>query len=391
MDATVVYVLLSPTFGMHQYTADLARQAAALGCAAHVVTTAALPRERYGAEVVLHTPVAHGTTGFGREGAAAGGLGRVWRQITALRPDVVHVTGAHLWNPLLLAMVRGAGIPTVHTLHDLDPHPDVRRGALIRLWNALVTAASDRLLVHAERYRRRLEGAGAAAGRLFAWPLLHGCLDAAGERRLEAAPPTRRWEPWLLFLGRLEAYKGVAVLLDAVARRRGASAPTLVLAGRGELPADARRPAGAIHLAGHAGDALAWDLLSRCRALVLPYTGATQSALPAAAYAFGKPVVVSDSGALAESVVAGVTGWVTPAGDVDALARTLAMVQAADPLALAAMGDAGRAWRAEKRACERVEIARLYARGESRGEGRGARGDAGWLSCAPVDVVGGGG
>lgn len=360
MNGTVAYVMLSPTFGMHQYTADLAHQAAVLGWATHVVTTAALPRERYGSEVALHTPVAHTTTGFGREGRAAGGLGRVWQAISAVRPDVVHVTGAHLWNPLLLGALRAAGIPTVHTLHDLDPHPDVRRGTLIRLWNRWVIAASDRLLVHAERYRRRLALVGAAAGRLFAWPLLHGCLDAAGERRLEAAAPERCWEPWLLFLGRLEAYKGVAVLLDAAARLRDAAAPHVVLAGRGELPPGVALPAGAIHLAGHAGDALSWSLLSRCRALVLPYTGATQSALPAAAYAFGKPVVVSDSGALPESVVPGVTGWVTPAGDAPALAQTLAAVQAADPLALAAMGDAGRAWRVEWRARERVELARLY-------------------------------
>ncbi len=133
-------------------------------------------------------------------------------------------------------------------------------------------------------------------------------------------------------------------------------------------------------------DALAWDLFRRCRALVLPYTGATQSALPAAAYAFGKPVVVSDSGALPECVVPGVTGWVTPAGDAAALAATLATVQATDPAVLAAMGDAGRAWRATQRARERAELARLYGRGE----GRVARGDT-YVPASAAAVVGGGG
>ncbi len=243
MNSTVVYVLLSPTFGMHQYTADLAHQAAALGCAAHVVTTAVFPLDRYAAQIAVHTPVAHTTTGFGREGVAPGGLGRVWRQLVALRPDVVHVTGAHLWNPLLLAVLRAAGIPTIHTLHDLDPHPGVPRGTLIRVWNRLVVAASDRLLVHAEYARGRLAAAGVAAARLFAWPLLHTCLGAAAEQALAAAPPRRRWEPWLLFFGRLEAYKGVGVLLEAL-WARSLPAPALVLAGRGSrLPGSRCRPA----------------------------------------------------------------------------------------------------------------------------------------------------
>ncbi len=35
---------------MHQYTADLAHQAAGLGYDAHVVTTTAVPRDRYAAD-----------------------------------------------------------------------------------------------------------------------------------------------------------------------------------------------------------------------------------------------------------------------------------------------------------------------------------------------------
>ena len=61
--------------------------------------------------------------------------------------------------------------------------------------------------------------------------------------------------------------------------------------------------------------------------LVLPYRDATQSALVAAAYAFGVPVIVTDVGALPEYVVVSrwrpapdETGWVVPAGDAGALA-----------------------------------------------------------------------
>jgi len=85
----IVYLLLSPTFGMHQYTADLANRTAdsrfkiqdsrpetpppavqgmEAGLRAIVVTTTAYPRDRYSAAVQIHTPINGRTTGFGREG-----------------------------------------------------------------------------------------------------------------------------------------------------------------------------------------------------------------------------------------------------------------------------------------------------------------------------------
>ena len=96
--------------------------------------------------------------------------------------------------------------------------------------------------------------------------------------------------------------------------------------------------------------------------LVLPYRDATQSALVAAAYAFGVPVIVTDAGALPEYVVAGATGpgetgWVVPAGDAGALAAALREALA-DPARLRRMGAAGRAWFAARRAEEQVALGR---------------------------------
>ncbi len=356
MKLTLIYVLLSPTFGMHQYTADLARQATTLGHQVHVVTTSMAPRDRYAPGVHLHTPVAHTTTGFAPEGARPAGVMRVWRQIMALQPDVVHFTGVHLWNPLLLALLRREGVATVHTLHDLDPHPDAQHGRLIRLWNHLVMIGAGRLLVHAERYRQQLTRQRPSA-HVHTWPLTHTFLGAAAEDELLTAPPARMWESWVLFFGRVERYKGIDVLLAAAQGQNG-DPPGVVIAGRSRS-ALLTSP-GVIHLNRHIGDRLGWELFCRCRAVVLPYTGATQSALPAAAYAFGKPVIVSDSGALTENVTPGQTGWVTPAGDATALAATLAEVRRCTPARLAALGDAGRTWREMARIEERRRLGAMY-------------------------------
>jgi len=53
---------------------------------------------------------------------------------------------------------------------------------------------------------------------------------------------------------------------------------------------------------------------------VLPYRSATQSGVTHVAYALGVPVITTDVGGLAETVVAGETGLVVPPESPDALA-----------------------------------------------------------------------
>jgi len=106
-------------------------------------------------------------------------------------------------------------------------------------------------------------------------------------------------------------------------------------------------------------DAEGIELFRQASLLVLPYRDGTQSALPAAAYRFGVPVIVADSGALGEYVVPGETGWVVPPGDVAALAGALAEALAA-PERLHEMGLAGQLWYHQARAQEEATLGHLY-------------------------------
>ncbi len=189
----IIYLLLSPTFGMHQYTADLANRMAAAGHDVHLVTTTHAPRDRYSPQVQIHTPLSARTTGFAPEGLDLPALRRVLHALTPSPlspslplpspltpslplplspspppplPPLVHITGVHLWNPALLRSLRRRGVPTVHTLHDLDPHLGVRFGRLIRLWNRAVLANADQILVHGQAYRQRLLREGLAPDRI---------------------------------------------------------------------------------------------------------------------------------------------------------------------------------------------------------------------------------
>ncbi len=359
----ILYVLLSPTFGMHQYTADLANRMAAAGHDVHLVTTTRAPRDRYSPRVQMHTPIDARSTGFAPDGLNLPALRRVLRALTPASspPRLVHFTGVHLWNPLLLRWLRWRRVPTVHTLHDLDPHLGVRFGRLIRLWNRAVVASAGQLLVHGQVYRQRLLQQGTPAGRVTYTPLLHLFLSDAGFANL--APLNIQSEQWALFFGRLERYKGVAELVTAGVRLPS-SYPhrcQIVLAGPGSLPdlGVAALPPNVELRNRLIDDQEGVDLFARCGLVVLPYLDATQSALIASAYYFHKPVLVTNAGALAEYVVEGQTGWVVPPGDVDALAACL-LDALGEPERLQRMGGAARAWYDRQRTLEWETLLAMY-------------------------------
>ena len=351
---------------MHQYTADLANRMRAAGHDVHVVTTRRAPRDRYAPEIAFHTPISTATTGFSPEGLnprARHVLKRLQILISNLRPDVVHVTGPHLWNPLLLDLLRQASITTVHTLHDLHPHVGAAYGRLLYLWNGWVRRRACHLLVHGQCHYRDLVARGLDPARVTATPLTFLFLGHAREQALRQAPLPISYEPWTLMIGRMVAYKGLDTLVEAVwqLEKDAAGYPLAVVAGPGSLRGLARGilPPGLEVRNYLIQDDEAVDLFARCGLVVLPYVEASQSALVAAAYFFCKPVIVTRTGALPEYVVDGETGWVIPPGDPGALASAL-RAALSDPALLARIGQAGRAWYDEQRRLETIALQDMY-------------------------------
>ena len=358
------YILLSPTWGMHQYTADLANRMSAVGHEVHLITTRRVPRDRYVPEVEIHTPFETTDRGFSPRGlrSTPSAVRAALSTIHQVRPDVVHITGAHLGNPWLLRALRRQGLPTVHTLHDLHPHAGSTYGRLLYAWNAWVRREASHLLVHGERYRAELIRAGVAPLRVTCTLLTHLFVNAQRQQALEQSPPEVEYEPRALFIGRLEAYKGLDVLVEAV-RRLEDCGVGVIIAGQGRLEEHVRGPLpGNVQLrSGLVGDDEAVELFRRCGVVVLPYVEASQSALPAAAYFFSKPVLVTRVGALPEYVVDGETGRVVPPGDCRELAEALATVLT-DTARLVQLGCAGHAWYVQQRQADSAALQAMYAR-----------------------------
>jgi glycosyltransferase involved in cell wall biosynthesis len=360
----ICYVLLSPTPGMHQYTADLANRMDQAGHDVHLVTTVRHPLDRYAPRIVIHGPANTTDRGLSLNGLQPLALRRSLVAIRATRPDIVHFTGPHLWNlPLMYGLAR-RNIPLIHTLHDLHPHVGERYGRVLYWWNEQVGRKATQVLVHGRRYREELLKQGVDGSRLIYTPLTHLFVSYTQEQRLYQALPPIRYEPWGLFFARLELYKGLSVLVQAAQQINLSTQRTIdvIIAGQGSLENSIRGPMPTnVEVRNRfIGDEEAVDLFSRCGLVVLPYIEASQSALVAAAYFFQKPVIVSRVGALPEYVVDGETGWIIPPNDPQALAETLRMALS-DQSRLARMGMAGQGWYERRRRADKLVLKAAYS------------------------------
>ncbi len=267
------------------------------------------------------------------------------RELRAFRPDVVHL---HTPNPLACGAWLAAG--------PRRGRQGPRTGARLAVWH------------HADIVRQR------ALGRLVA-PLVGACLARAdgicvssaalrdGARELAphrdrvavipfgidprpfAAAPAG--DGPLLFVGRLVPYKGLDVLLEAMA---SLPAARLLIVGTGPARPDLEARAAATDLAGRVrflgavADAELPVLLTRARALVLPSRDRSEtfglSLLEA--MAAGVPVIASDlPTGVRELCRPGETGWLAAPGEVSSLRRALAEALA-DPAEARRRGAAGR-------------------------------------------------
>jgi glycosyltransferase involved in cell wall biosynthesis len=361
----IVYLLLSPTFGMHQYTADLANRMAETD-EVFLVTTSNFPKDRYSPAITMVTPVATKNTGMSIDGLRISQLGAIRGAVEGLEPDVVHITGPHLWNIAIIRRLRKIGIPIIHSLHDLDPHKGSGYGWLLHVWNKLIIRSSNTILVHGEIYRERLIKAGKPVDSVVFTPLLHLFLRYESQITVREAAMTPTYDNMLLFFGRIEEYKGAEVLLKAYQKTieqisEEAAYPTLILAGPGKLLEGraSRLPPGVEWRNKFINDEEAIALFKTCSIVVLPYVDGTQSAVISSAYYFNKPVISTSVGALSEYVDDRKTGLIVDPDDPGALSQAILSI-IDDESTLRTMGTAGRKWYDNQRISELSTLQRMY-------------------------------
>ena len=135
-------------------------------------------------------------------------------------------------------------------------------------------------------------------------------------------------QPILLFFGFVRPYKGLDVLLEALPIILREFPVHLLIVGEiwGD-ETDYRTQIERLGLSSHVTIVNQYipneDLrryFGAADVVVLPYRSATQSGVIQLAFGFGKPVITTQVGGLAEAVVDDVSGLIVPPGDTSALA-----------------------------------------------------------------------
>jgi glycosyltransferase involved in cell wall biosynthesis len=175
---------------------------------------------------------------------------------------------------------------------------------------------------------------------------------------LEQSPTPPPATPRLVCVGRLCEQKGQLLLLRAVhCLREQGTQVQLVLAGDGEMRPEIEALIAELDIADHVritgwigGPTVRQEILE-ARALVLPSFAEGLPVVLMEAMALGRPVISTYVAGIPELVIDGQTGWLIPAGDVQALSTAMKAALTLDDQRLVAMGS-----RARERALARHSI-----------------------------------
>ena len=241
--------------------------------------------------------------------------------------------------PYLAIMSRLGRTPkTAVICHNVLPHE--RRPGDVALTRALLRRADTVLTHSAAQAAQARELAPGTTVRTVTMPphLPASASPTQGTERAEVSAPAHTPRPGpadapaptrLLFFGIVRPYKGLDVLLRALAQ----APPQVTLTVAGEFWGDSTEMDKLIAELGLAGRVTLRPgyvpadqipaLFGAADALVMPYREATASQNALLAFAHGVPVITTTAGALAEPVRDGVDGLTCAPGDTEDLLRAL--------------------------------------------------------------------
>ena len=222
--------------------------------------------------------------------------------------------------------LRGRGTRVVLVCDNIVPH---ERRLFDRVLTRWMLSSSDGHLVMSDSVERDLEAFKPGAPHRRVLHPLYAQFDRGRFTRESARAALGLDGEVVLFFGYVRHYKGLDTLLEAWPAVRARRAATLVVAGEFyEDEAPYRRLAEAAGdsvrmLSRYVPDDEVEALFKAADVVVLPYRSATQSGVTHVAYALGVPVITTEVGGLAETVVPEETGLVVPPENPPALAGAI--------------------------------------------------------------------
>jgi len=250
------------------------------------------------------------------------------------QPALVH---AHWWFPggLVGSWLSGlSGIPLITTMHGTDVRLAMGNSLARRILRRIIANSSAVTTVSSWLAGQVRTMAPASDPIVSPMPVATHLFTPGGPRH----------EKRLLFVGRLNAQKGIALLLDALAQMRQPAELDVIGDGpdKGALRSQAQAlgVAARVHWHGALPQPRLLDFYRGATALVVPSREEGFGLVAVEAQLCETPVVAFASGGLSDTIEDGVTGYLLPPGDASSLASTLDKVFASE--ARHEIGKAGR-------------------------------------------------
>lgn len=247
---------------------------------------------------------------------------KLYRIIKKEKPDIIHVVHEDLILGMFLVLLNKR-YTIVTTEHDPRLHEGehVLNRILYYVSRTVSRNLSDAIIVHGQNLRNYLVEKNVPAEKIFVIP--HG--DFSYYKKYSTI--TQEEKCTLLFFGLIRDYKGLEFLIRAVPRvAEAVPGIKLLIAGEGDFQKYREMIQNPDHFEiqnRYLNDAEVAAVFSRAAIVVLPYVDASQSGIIPIAYAFKKPVIVTDVGSIAEVVEDGKTGIIVPPKNSVALAEAI--------------------------------------------------------------------
>ena len=251
------------------------------------------------------------------------------------KPDVVHIQWSNiaLIDVPFIKLIKKMGIPVVHTVHDVNPLFHIGTTSQTQK----VYAACDRIIIHSKDLLGDL---------LNRYPLLnkqnvrivpHGPLQNEDEETNKTMTEARaflnipREHFVVLFFGEIKYYKGLDILVSAIAKAsesfsnlhllvagrpdNESSIPDFSILQKKEIPHTVSTK--------FIPDEDVWAYFTAANTVCLPYRDISQSGVLFSAIANEKTIISTKVGALPEIISKTKSGWLCEPEDIDDLSKTI--------------------------------------------------------------------
>lgn len=251
---------------------------------------------------------------------------KIIKHINMFSPDVIHLQhlfGENPWFDLRFKLLKRKYYFVI-TVHDVNLHKGDNASIRIPFMYKVDKKYNGQIIVHGENQKKEMI-------RKYRHPPESVHVLPRGVNSIYKYYKKKEVEEEkhnILFFGRIWEYKGLRYLIKAepIITKKVPDAK-IVIAGRGEGFGKYRRMMVNRDkfkiIDRHIPNEMIPDLFQKSSVVVLPYIDASQSGVVPLAYAFKKPVVITNVGCLPEIVEQGKTGYIVPPRDSEKLAEAI--------------------------------------------------------------------